>query len=112
MNQLRATTPSGPTARLPKGLRSALLTFLISASARVLERPKEGFAFLCHVSMSTRDHAYVVTILDAFKEETINAFRNPESVRYANLERDLRSAYDDVLGTEPRLPTFDKILGN
>jgi Z1 domain-containing protein len=110
VNQLRAATQSGPTAKLPKGLRSALLTFLVGASAKVMERPKEGFAFLCHVSMSTRDHAYVVTMLDAFKEETINAFRNPESARFAALKRDLQTVYDDLAATDPQLPPFDQVL--
>lgn len=110
VNQLRATNQPAPTGRMPVGLRTALLTFLVGASAKVIERPTEGFAFLCHVSMSTRDHDFIVTMVDAFKEETINAFQNRNSARFANLMRGLQAAYDDVLVTEANLPSFDRVV--
>jgi hypothetical protein len=99
-----------PTGNLPPGLRRALYTFLVAASAKVIERPTEGFAFLCHVSMSTRDHAYTVTLIDRFKEETINALHNPTSTRHQTLMDGLRDAYTDLSATERNLPAFEEIV--
>ncbi len=110
VSQLLASNQPTPTGNLPAGLRRALYTFLVAATAKVIERPTEGFAFLCHVSMSTRDHAYTVTLIDRFKEETINALHNPASTRHKNLMQGLQDAYADLSGTERNLPAFDEIV--
>lgn len=110
VNQLRATNQPSPTGVLPAALKQALYTFLVAASAKVIERPTEGFAFLCHVSMSTRDHAYTVTLIDGFKEDTINAFQKPASSKYQAMLKGLNEAYTDLKSTEPKLPEFNEIL--
>lgn len=110
VTQLRASNQPAPTGTLPAGLKQALYTFLVAASAKVLQRPAEGFAFLCHVSMATRDHAYIVTLIDAFKENTINTFHKPSSSKYTAMSRGFKEAYDDLATTERGLPPFDKIV--
>lgn len=110
VNQLRASNQPSPSGVLPSGLRRALYTFLVGAAARVLERPTDSFAFLCHVSMSTRDHSYIVGLIDSFKEECINAFQKPNSSKYQSMMKGLRAAYDDLLRTAPNLPNFARIV--
>jgi len=108
--QLRASNQPAPSGVLPGGLRRALYTFLVGASVKVLERPTDSFAFLCHVSMGKRDHAYIVGLIDAFKEECINAFRKPSSTKYQSMMKGLRDAYDDLVKTASTLPDFDGIV--
>jgi hypothetical protein len=110
VNQLSASNQPAPTGTLPPGLRGALYTFLVGAGAKVLERPTDSFAFLCHVSMSTRDHSYVVSLIDAFKEECINAFQRVNSTKYQSMMKGLRDAYDDLQKTAPGLPDFDQVV--
>jgi len=107
--QLLASNQPSPTGTLPKGLKKALYTFLVAASAKVIERPTDGFAFLCHVSMSTRDHAFLVTLIDSFKVDTVNAFQKPNSPKWNSAMKGLREAYDDLKITDPKLPPFDEI---
>ena len=110
VNQLRASNQPAPSGVLPAGLRRALYTFLVGASAKVLERPTDSFAFLCHVSMSTKDHSYIVGLIDSFKEECINAFQKPNSTKSQSMMKGLRDAYDDLLKTAPTLPDFNRIV--
>jgi hypothetical protein len=110
VNQLRASNQPTPTATIPKGLRQALDTFLVAAAARVIDRPSDSFAFLCHVSMSTRDHEFIKKTLDAFKEDTISAFRNPSSAKWQATLKRFREAYDDLTATETTLSPFDKVV--
>jgi hypothetical protein len=110
VNQLRASNQPAPSGVLPAGLRRALYTFLVGASTKVLERPTDSFAFLCHVSMSTRDHSYIVGLIDSFKEECINAFQKPTSTKHQSMMKGLRDAYDDLLKTAPGLPDFDRVV--
>ena len=110
VNQLRATNQPFPSGTVPRGLRRALYTFFVGAASRVIDRPTEGFAFLCHVSMATRDHTYIVGLLDSFKEEVINGFANKTSSSYSELIKGLRDAYTDLSSTEPQLRSFEKIV--
>src|SRR5882724_4272455 len=110
VTQLRASNQPAPSGVLPVGLRRALYAFLVGASAKVIERPTDSFAFLCHVSMSTRDHGYIVGLIDAFKEECINAFQKAGSTKYQSMMKGLRDAYDDLVNTAPTLPDFDRIV--
>jgi hypothetical protein len=110
VNQLRASNQPSPIGAVPRGLRQALCTFLIGAAARVIDRPTESFAFLCHVSMATRDHAFIVALLDSFKEEVINAFTDAGKSKYQTLLKNFKSAYDDLKATETTLPTFDEVI--
>jgi hypothetical protein len=110
VNQLRTSNQPNPTGVLPPGLRKALYTFLVAASAEVIKRPTENFAFLCHVSMSKRDHAFIVTLVDSFKEETINAFGKLSSSKYQAMMKGLHGAYDDLATTETDLAPFEEIV--
>ena len=107
--QLKASNQPRPTSLLPQGLRKALCTFLVGAAARVITKPSEGFAFLCHVSMNTKDHEFTRQILDDFKEDTISAFCNRASAKFKVLQKNLNDAYNDLLTTEPMLPPFSDV---
>jgi Z1 domain len=107
---LKATNQPKPTGALPAGLKKALFTFFVGAAARVIARPAENFAFLCHVSMGTKDHEYTRLLLDDFKADTIAAFKNKTTSKYAAIAKGIKEAYDDLTKTEPSLPTFTEIL--
>lgn len=108
---LKASNQPKPSGTLPAGLKKALYAFLVGAAAKIIERPSDpdGYAFLCHVSMSTKDHEYTRQLLDDFMGETISAFSNRPSAKYKALEKGLMEAYADLLTTEPNLPPRDKI---
>jgi hypothetical protein len=108
---LKASNQPRPTGALPAGLKKALYTFLVGAAAKVIERPAENFAFLCHVSMSTKDHEYTRQLLDDFKADTISAFKDKASPKYAALERALKDAYDDLAVAAKSLPPFADVIG-
>jgi len=107
---LKASNQPKPTGTLPKGLKNALLTFFVAAAAKVITRPTENFAFLCHVSMGTKDHEYTRLLLDDFKAETISAFKNKSSAKYAAMEKGMKEAYDDLSKTDKSLAPFADIL--
>lgn len=110
LDRLRPSKQPSPSGDLPPGLRRSLYTFLVGASAKVIERPTDAFAFLCHVSMIKTDHDYIVKLIDSLKEECINAFQQPSSSKYHNVMKGLREAYDDLRETEGALPEFDRII--
>lgn len=110
VTQLKASNQPRPTGSVPPGLKKALFTFLVGAGAKVIARPADNFAFLCHVSMSTRDHEYTRQLLDDFKAKTISAFKNKTSAVYTDLKEALREAYDDLARTESSLPPFADVL--
>jgi hypothetical protein len=108
---LKASNQPKPTGTLPGGLKKALYTFLVGAAAKVIERPTENFAFLCHVSMGTKDHEYTRLLLDDFKGEMTSTFKNKSSAKYSATEKGLREAYDDLATTDHSLPPFADIIG-
>ena len=107
--QLKASNQPKPTGALPTGLKKALYAFFVGAAAKVIARPADNFAFLCHVSMGTKDHEYTRLLLDDFKGDTINAFKDKSSAKYAALEKGIKEAYQDLSNTES-LPPFADIL--
>jgi len=107
---LKASNQPSPSGKLPTGLRKSLYTFFAAAAARVITRPTENFAFLCHVSMGTKDHEYTRLLLDSFKGETISAFKNKSSTKYLKMENGIKEAYDDLSKTDKSLAPFDDIL--
>jgi hypothetical protein len=107
---LKASNQPKPNGALPTGLKKALFTFFVAAAAKVIARPTENFAFLCHVSMGTKDHEYTRLLLDDFKGETISAFKNKSSAKYTAMEKGIREAYDDLSKTDQSLPSFADIL--
>lgn len=108
---LKASNQPKPSGALPVGLKKSLFTFFVAAAARVIARPAENFAFLCHVSMGTKDHEYTRLLLDDFKGDAISAFKNKTASKYAAIEKGVKEAYDDLSKTEPSLPPFADILG-
>jgi hypothetical protein len=110
VEQLRTTHQPAPTGTIPCGLRCAILSFLIAATAKKIQRPTENYAFLCHVSVNTADHKHIVNLLDRFKEETINILNNPSQRKYSKLVEDLKKEYDDLSDTQSGLPPFDKVV--
>lgn len=109
VEQLRATFQPSSIDSVPPGLREALYTFLIAASARNLKDRNSAFAFLCHVSHTRVDHARIVDLLGRFKDETVASLRDAGS-RGDRTRNALRAAYNDLLSTEPDLPPFDDVL--
>jgi len=107
---LKATNQPKPTGVLPSGLKKALYTFFVGAAAKVVEKPADNFAFLCHVSMSTKDHEYTRRVLDDFKGDVISAFKSKPSSKYAAVEKALKEGYDDLAKTQKSLPPFSDIL--
>jgi len=105
----KASNQPKPSGALPSGLKKALYTFFVGAAAKVIGRPTENFAFLCHVSMGTKDHEYTRQLLDDFKGDAISAFKNKSSGKYAAMEKGLREAYDDLSKTDQSLPPFADI---
>ena len=110
IEQLRASYQPTPTGVIPTGLKTALLTFLVAATARKIETPGNRYAFLCHVSMNKRDHEYIVTLIERFKEDALNILQEPETGQRKRLLAELKSCYDDVAQTQVRLPPFDQIV--
>jgi hypothetical protein len=112
VNQLLTTLQPSPAGTLPAGLRKALLAFLVSATSRFIQidNPSQGYAFLCHVSVSNKDHKHIVNLIDRFKEDTLNALADHSSRKYELLMKDLQQAYDDIVKTDPGLPEFKLII--
>jgi len=107
---LKTTHQPAPTGIIPKGLRDALLVFMIGATSRKIENPTKRYAFLCHVSINKIDHGHVVTLIERFKEDTLHALENQDSKQCTNLKEDLLKAYKDLETTQVGLPPFDQIL--
>jgi hypothetical protein len=107
---LKATNQPTPSGTLPAGLKKALYTFFVGAGAKVIAHPTENYAFLCHVSMSNKDHEYTRLLLDDFRGDVIAAFKNSSSKKYTNVENALKEAYADLSTTDKSLPPFADIL--
>lgn len=109
VNQLRASFQPRPTDTIPIGLRKALLTFFVGATAKILLNQDQSYAFLCHVSVNQRDHQHIINLIDRFREDTLNTLRRQTGQTYERLINDLREAYADLSQTEPTLPPFFSI---
>lgn len=110
VTQLVAAHQPSPSGGMPPGLSRALHTFFIGAAARLIERPSDGFAFLCHVSVRTADHQYIVKVMDQFQQQTITALKAEGEAKYDRVVTNLKVAYDDLVQTEPSLPPFPDVL--
>jgi hypothetical protein len=91
-------------------LRQAILSFLVGATAKNIQTPTENFAFLCHISHNRVHHKHIISVIDAFREEAVNAFKSREAPAFQKLSEDLQAAYKDIAETETSLPDFDKVL--
>lgn len=111
IDSLRTTHQPTPTGSLPEGLKKALYVFFVAATAKIIQDPKgDGCAFLCHVSVNKRDHQYIVSLMDTFREETANVLHNPSSKKYETLIADLEEAYRDLSASQRGLPDFPQIV--
>ncbi len=110
IEELKSGFQTHPTHKIPEGMQKAFLSFLIGATAKNLQYPTENFAFLVHISHTKIDHRQVVTVIDAFREEFVNALKNRGSSAFERLRANLFAAYEDIKGTEPALPDFEKII--
>ena len=112
ISKLRASHQPTPSGVIPTGLKSALLTFLVAATARKIELPinRNGYAFLCHVSMNTRDHEHIVTLIEKFKEDALHTLQKPGTARHTRLMAELKDCYDDLAQTQAGLAPFEQIL--
>ncbi|OGL69593.1 MAG: hypothetical protein A3J27_08620 [Candidatus Tectomicrobia bacterium RIFCSPLOWO2_12_FULL_69_37] len=110
VDHLRATNQPAATGSVPVGLRAALMTFLVGAAAKDIRNPGEGYAFLCHVSMNTKDHNHIVKLMDRFKEETMSALENSGFGQYQVAIKGLKAAYNDLTTTQPGMPDFDSVV--
>lgn len=110
VDHLRATNQPSPAGTVPGGLKRALLSFLVAAGAKLINDPRQGCSFLCHVSVARKDHEYIVGLIDRFKGDMLRTLRDPDTARHAGLIDDLRAAYEDLKTTEPALPQFDGVL--
>lgn len=110
VEELKTTHQPEPINIIPAGLRTALLTFLVAATARKIENPSKSYAFLCHVSVSTRDHNHIVALIERFKEDVHRILRTENTHQYEKLIAELRAAYEDLSQTQVGLPAFDLIV--
>ncbi len=110
IEQLRTSHQPSPTSDVPKGLRQALLTFLVGATARRIEDGTKRYAFLCHVSLNRVHHEYLVNLIERFKEDLKLILDTPGTKQYDLLIRELQEAYDDLANTQVGLPPLDQIV--
>lgn len=110
VEQLRSTNQPDQTDTVPPGLRDALLTFFIGAAARNLADRTASSAFLCHVSHEKVKHRHLVDLIDRFKEDTLNALREPSRPAGRRLLEQTEKLYKNLLATEPALPAFEEIV--
>ncbi|OGU81710.1 MAG: hypothetical protein A2W11_12785 [Ignavibacteria bacterium RBG_16_35_7] len=110
VNSMVATNQPANSDRIPAGLRRALFTFFIGATSRLIDKPVNNYAFLCHVSLNTRDHLNIVNLIDRFKERTIQILNDTSTVRYSSLITELRECYNNLISTETNLNNFDQII--
>src|SRR3989344_1207627 len=110
VDELKSGFQPNPTHKIPVGLKEAVLSFLIAATARNINYPSENFSFLCHISHTKVDHKHVVNLIDSFREDIVIAFKNKDSTAFKKLRDELFVAYNDITKTEPVLPEFEKIL--
>ncbi|MBY0110575.1 hypothetical protein K2Y00_01010 [Patescibacteria group bacterium] len=110
VEQLTSSHQPSPTGSIPKGLRSALVTFLVGATCKRIENPVKGYAFLCHVSSSKVDHSHICSLIESFKEDVFRILESPTSKQYVNFISELEAAYKDLETTQFGLPPFSEVL--
>lgn len=110
VDELKASHQPTPTSQIPTGLKKSILCFLIGATAKIMENPASGYAFLCHVSVNKRDHEQIVDLIDQFKENVMNIFKNNSSASYGSLMSEFQVCYDDLQTTQLNLPPLPEII--
>jgi hypothetical protein len=108
---LRTTHQPSPTGAVPPGLKRALCAFLVAATTKLIRHPdRDGYAFLCHVSVNKRDHEHIVDLIERFREDAVAVLRSPRSPKHRQFVDSLREAYTDLGTTEQDIQPFDQIV--
>jgi hypothetical protein len=110
VDELKSGHQPTPTHKIPKGLRRALLSFWVAAAAKNMQHADENFSFLCHISHTKIDHQHIISLIDAFREDAVNAVADRTSNAFEKLKADLLAAHTNLGETEAGLPPFDKVL--
>jgi len=110
VEQLTSSHQPSPTGLMPKGLRQALLVFLVGATCKRIENPAKGYAFLCHVSSSKVDHNYICSLIESFKESIFHILEDSVSKQYDKFIAELEMAYKDLEKTQIGLPPFINVV--
>ncbi|MBX3048888.1 MAG: hypothetical protein KIT46_01140 [Anaerolineales bacterium] len=108
--QLKSGHQPHATTAIPRGMRRAFLSFLVGATTRNLAQSSDAFAFLVHISHTRVDHENVVTVIDAFREEVMNALNNPGTPAHERMREEIGAAYADIEETEGELPDFEVLV--
>lgn len=107
---LKASNQPSPKAKLPAGLRTALCTFFVGAASRIITGDGDGYAFLLHVSLATKDHDYARQLLDDYMQECGAALKKKSGSPYTALLNELQSCYNDLQTTDASLPAYSEVL--
>jgi hypothetical protein len=101
----------GATGSVPTGLRKALNSFFVGASAKLISHPTDCFAFLCHVSAKTVDQDFLARITRQYWNDMAEALSSTaKTSTQKDLLAGLRSAYNDLQGSISSLPSIEEVL--
>lgn len=100
---------------IPDGLMSALSSFVLGASIRLLEntehRNEQKFTFLCHISPYQLIHTRIRKLTKKFVADLYKALKRPEESEKRNFILSYLSlAYADLKDTHPNIPVFPDVL--
>jgi hypothetical protein len=107
---LKATHQPHAKGAIPAGLKRAVCTFLVGAASKIIKGEGNGYAFLLHVSLATKDHEYSRELLSEFKQKSGAALKQKSGAAYTSLMKELQAAYQDLEKTEPALPDFAAVI--
>lgn len=110
VEELKTTHQPDAIGMVPRELRIALFTFLVAATAQKIKNHRKNYAFLCHVSINTRDHNHIVTLIERFKEDICRILQTENTKQYNSLIDELRFVYSDLQKTQVGLPAFEEII--
>jgi hypothetical protein len=89
---------------LPRGLKEAIATFLLTAAYRIGYERDRQCNFLLHPSAKTIDHNLIYKKVDRYVRDIQNTIHEPEIVEIFQL------SYEDLRKTKPQLPTFVDLI--
>ncbi|PTW90663.1 Z1 domain-containing protein [Microbacteriaceae bacterium MWH-Ta3] len=89
---------------LPKGLRLALHSYLITAAYRIRVEKDDGCSFLLHPSINKLDHSLISSKVSAYLQN-IRA-----NLGALTTNEDFIKAYADLKSSKPQLPDIDTII--
>lgn len=103
LTTLSASSQPAPGSQIPSSLLSALDTFMLGATFKREQYPDQKYAFLCHVSTRTSDHAHIEELLRKYKADLGAGLK----ARKKRLVDRLKLAFDDLSSTENELAKAD-----